>query len=497
MKRLFVKGTVFVFWAVMLAWLIRYEAFPHYFSHSLAGYRDLVSSDILIEDSWSKILFNGRPIGYSHTHEETEDSSITGRYVIENHIELCVNLMGTTRRIHAETTVRLDAAFSLQRFSFQLSSGEYSLLVKGIRWQERTFDVSVRTVGGTERLLIEIPDDVIIESPAMALALERLKPGQHLVMRVFDPAMFATASLTVRALRKEPLEIGGTNYLATVLEIDYRGAAIKAWLADGQMLRQETPYGWTLERCSAEEAFEALRAAHGGEDMLTGMAVKCDGAISNPTGARMLRLRLSGVALEGYTLESNRQKILDSDASGIELLVSQAEPGPSEAKSLVTPELQNFLAPSLFVQADHPEIQAQALRIVHSRETALEKARAICAWVNENVEKELTVSVPSALDVLRVRKGDCNEHTYLFAALARAAGLPCKVKLGVVYHEGTFYYHAWPAVFVGDWLEMDPTLGQMAVDATHVALLEGDLANHLELVRIIGRLRIKVLEEIQ
>jgi hypothetical protein len=98
--------------------------------------------------------------------------------------------------------------------------------------------------------------------------------------------------------------------------------------------------------------------------------------------------------------------------------------------------------------------------------------------------------------VLLRREGDCNEHTYLAVALARAVGIPARITVGIVCHEGAFYYHAWPAFHVGaaGWLETDPTFGQDRVDATHIALLQGELQSQAELTRVFGRLRVEVVE---
>ncbi|NIP99305.1 MAG: transglutaminase domain-containing protein, partial [Nitrospinaceae bacterium] len=49
---------------------------------------------------------------------------------------------------------------------------------------------------------------------------------------------------------------------------------------------------------------------------------------------------------------------------------------------------------------------------------AWDAARRINQWVYNNLEKALVDSV-SALDALHARKGECQSHTYLFAALAR------------------------------------------------------------------------------
>jgi len=94
--------------------------------------------------------------------------------------------------------------------------------------------------------------------------------------------------------------------------------------------------------------------------------------------------------------------------------------------------------------------------------------------------------------VLDTREGDCNEHTVLFVALVRALGIPSKQAIGLVYHKGSFYYHSWPEVYVGDWIAMDPTLGQPLADATHIKLLEGELDQQVKLMQAIGKIRLSI-----
>jgi transglutaminase-like putative cysteine protease len=115
-------------------------------------------------------------------------------------------------------------------------------------------------------------------------------------------------------------------------------------------------------------------------------------------------------------------------------------------------------------------------------------------WVYENVRKDYSVSLPSAVDVLEVKKGDCNEHTALFAALARAVGVPTKICIGLVYKDGVFFYHAWPAVYIGGWKPIDPTFGQTTSDATHIKLLEGGFDRQADLMRVVGKVTVTIIE---
>jgi transglutaminase-like putative cysteine protease len=121
-------------------------------------------------------------------------------------------------------------------------------------------------------------------------------------------------------------------------------------------------------------------------------------------------------------------------------------------------------------------------------------AELLTHWVYGNLKKEITISVPSAVQVLEDRRGDCNEHTVLYVALARALGLPARTAAGLVYLRGQFYYHAWPEVWLGDWVAVDPTLGQYPADASHLRFTVGGLARQVELLRVIGRLGLTVVD---
>ena len=135
--------------------------------------------------------------------------------------------------------------------------------------------------------------------------------------------------------------------------------------------------------------------------------------------------------------------------------------------------------------------------IVAPGDTSEIKARKIVTWVHRNLEKRPVLSVPNALETLENRVGDCNEHAVLLAAFARAAGIPAEVEAGVVYLRGRFYYHAWNVVYLsewGGWVTADAALGQMPADVTHVRFVRGDTEQQLDLLGLIGRVKIEILE---
>jgi transglutaminase-like putative cysteine protease len=94
-----------------------------------------------------------------------------------------------------------------------------------------------------------------------------------------------------------------------------------------------------------------------------------------------------------------------------------------------------------------------------------------------------------------MRRGDCNEHAVLVAALLRAAGVPTRIVAGLAYAGDGFYYHAWNEVWLDGWMSADAVFDQMPVDATHVQLIEGGPERHVRLAEVVGRLALTRLQE--
>lgn len=132
------------------------------------------------------------------------------------------------------------------------------------------------------------------------------------------------------------------------------------------------------------------------------------------------------------------------------------------------------------------------------------KAVAIQSWVAKNVsEKNFSVAFAQAAEVARNLKGDCSEHSVLVAAMCRAAGIPARCVVGLVYAQnlGGFGPHMWNEVYVnGRWVAVDAAFDQSQVDATHLKLgatsLDGvaPFEAFLPVLKVFGKIKIEPLE---
>ena len=153
-----------------------------------------------------------------------------------------------------------------------------------------------------------------------------------------------------------------------------------------------------------------------------------------------------------------------------------------------------YLVGTLTLPVSHSEIRNKATEVVGNSQTRMEAAQKLNTFVYEYMEKIPSIGVPNGLQSLRMAKGDCNEHTALYVSLARSIGIPSRIAAGLVYSDrtgpiGSFYYHAWPEVQLGEqWISIDPTFGQFPADATHIKLTEGDLDRQVEIMGFLGQI---------
>jgi transglutaminase-like putative cysteine protease len=262
-----------------------------------------------------------------------------------------------------------------------------------------------------------------------------------------------------------------------------------AWVnQEGQILKEETPLGWMLIKEIPGSGLQA-RSAETVPEMVGASAIPTFGHVENPETLEQARLKLHKFPPLSDDAQGGRQRL-----TGDEVIIQVESLPPPTSEDLSESDRERWLASDAFIQSDDPEIRELTGRLV-SDLPPLEAARQLSNWVFENIRKTPTLSIPSAGEVLEQRVGDCNEHTVLFTALARAAGIPTRFCTGLAWSSGQFYYHAWPEVWVGTWVAIDPTFGQFPADPLHLRLLIGGLEKQYEILSLMGRgATIEILE---
>jgi len=121
------------------------------------------------------------------------------------------------------------------------------------------------------------------------------------------------------------------------------------------------------------------------------------------------------------------------------------------------------------------------------------KIHRVCIY---DVEKEKYRHFSNALETLKAGFGDCGEHAVLLGALLRAAGIPARVVLGLVYvgPKKAYMYHAWVMALAGDWVFADAALGAFPAYGNYVPLIIDDTGGGiLRVFRLVGRINIEYI----
>jgi hypothetical protein len=273
---------------------------------------------------------------------------------------------------------------------------------------------------------------------------------------------------------------------------------------DGRVLEASSPLGFSMEKTEYELARQAQEDARlttataADADVILSTAVRSNVDLQDVEEFSELRFRLTGVDLAGFQLDGGRQSLSGDTLTVLREDWESLDPGYELPYARM--DLREALEPEPLIQSDDERIieeaQEATARRAEWRQDPKQVARQLTSAVYNMLEKTITFSVPSALQVLETRQGDCNEHTVLFVAMARSLGLPARTAVGLVYVNGAFYYHAWPEVWLDEWVAVDPTFGQYPADAAHIRFVVGGLAQQVEIVRLIGNLEIEVLGQV-
>jgi transglutaminase-like putative cysteine protease len=484
---------VLIAWVAVMAVLINrtyIQAAPANLATDLARYGPTAV--------WRGVYYRGEKIGFTVSQTVRTDDG----FELQEDGRLQMLLFGQDSAATLHTMARVDERFALKSFEFSLDPGTGAIQVHG-NVEDGTashiLNISITSAGGTRTERRELP-----EAPVMALNLSRvlasrgITPGAGYQWTVFDPATLRNAAVEVKVGRREVVRLSDTVVPAFRVDMTFQGLHTTSWVTDtGDVVKEESPLGLVTVRETADRAQGMGIPGRVQADLLKMSAVVPQRPlrIDDSRDVRRLRINLEGVDLANPDLSGVGQT---AGAGAIEIQDAKLlRAGPAD------PEARRYLDPEALIESDAPEIVAEAefaVRDVHGDRARVEQ---LTRYVNALLDKKPTVSLPSAREVLRTKVGDCNEHTALYVAMARALGIPARIAVGLVYVRGitgAFYYHAWPEVYIdegggrGLWLPVDPTLNQFPADATHVRLARGGLEKQAAILPLIGRLKLTVLD---
>jgi hypothetical protein len=503
--RAVVGAAIIVAWLAGMALLVRREYFrPQYEKLAEAGMR--ITPGVV----YYGVMQGDTQVGFASSTIDTALTSLT----VADYFVADMPVGGKARRVSARSNVTLSRALRVKEFDISIETQGAPIEATGAVEGDSVLVLQL-TSNGSAAAAQRFPLSGPILLPTMvplALALgETPSVGKHYVLPVFDPTTMTPKDVGIDVRAETTFVLNDSSaYDPTTkrwhgIQPDTIKAwhiaantsgAIGGWIDEQGRIITTTQLGFTLRRMPYEVAFENWRndsthlAVEDDRDILETTAIAANKRMDHRV--EMLRVRLSGVDLSGFDLDGERQH-LEGDVLTIRPLASNAMDATWRLPGR-PPVDRKYVSPEPLIQSDDDDLFLLAYKVQRFQHDPKIVAALLNTWVHDSIAGRVTFGIPSALEVMRSRVGDCNEHTQLYVAMARALGLPARVAAGLAYVDGKFYYHAWPEVFLGDWVGVDPTFGQFPADAAHIRFTIGGLERQTSLLRLMGNLKIDVLE---
>ena len=434
-------------------------------------------------EEYHGIYHRDKKIGFAVSRFDKDGE---GRLRLRQQATMRLTLGGAEHPLSLDLEATVNDDNTLHDFAFALQSPFYRMKAQG---EVRGSQVSYRLENGATVITdtIIFPAPPLLATPRRAyLITNRMEPGEKRRIPWFDPVSLTKKESTLEYRGLESVFINQRVQKLHHFVESFSGARVSMWLNDeGTVVKEESPAGFIFEK---EPKFKAMAMDGAAPDLLATVAVQPRGEIGD-LGGKIKRYRLGLPADVALDLDGGRQRF----SNGV-LVISREAPPAEGATACADHSL--LLAATPFIQADNGAIKAKAAEIAGKATTPLARARLLASWVYENIEKLPVVGLPDALSTLNARRGDCNEHAALFAALARAQGIPTRIAVGLTVQRGAFYYHAWNEVCIGGaWQSLDTTTGQFPADLGHIRLVIGEMEEQLRLSGLLGALTVEVLAD--
>jgi hypothetical protein len=457
-------------------------------------------------ESWMNATMLGVKVGYMHTRVDRDKHNGQDVLRVNSVIFNEIKRFGMSIKLNKTKLFYIGDDLTPMYFISKSDETGQEKVVEGTV-QNGTVKMKTTLEGKTTEKVQKLPPDTIFAEAIEEITIRKgLNVGNKFNVKAFSIDLYDIVDISVNVLKKEKITYKGQ--IKDTFIVDYTmdimgGITSREWMtADGEIYKMETlSLGMSFDKV---DMVEALGEA-GQLDLILQTKIELQGERPKPN-IEHFKVKVSipeGNILKTFA-NNNRQKVTSGKDTGegiVDVTIHDINENNATRRPITSKEFTKYLSPSIYVQSDDPDIIAKAQEIAGSEENSWKSSIKICEWVNQNMkDKNYRVGFGTAKQTLKDLSGDCSEHTVLFIGLARALGIPSRICTGIVYHKDAFYYHFWPEVYIGRWISMDPTLGQIQADASHIQLSSTQIEteSNIELgegvVRTLNKLSIERIE---
>ncbi|HEY8506124.1 MAG TPA: transglutaminase-like domain-containing protein [Gemmataceae bacterium] len=446
----------------------------------------------LVLETWESALLDGKKAG--HVHFEVREIEREGQTVLRatRELRLVLKRGGDVARLNTDVGTEETPEGAVTRVFMRMGLGrEQQLALDGEVRGER-LRVKVEGRVENEKDVPWSPEVVGLHGEQQFLKRNKAKPGDELSYLYFEPTISYVVTVRVRVGDVEEVKLPGGR-AAKLLRVESKPDKIANlqlpgstfWVDPGTyepvVSEVDLPSLGSLRlvRTTKEAALAPVNVAELGGDLIARQSVRLGQVVRGIHDLQSVtyRVRLAKDEDPSTALPSDgRQQVTPNEDGSLDVRVVALR-SPREVKD-PKPAGEEYLRSNYFINSDDARVRKYAALAAGGETDPWEKAKRIEGWVHRNMRSaNFSEAMATADHVARTLSGDCTEFAMLTAAMCRAAGVPARTAIGLVYADGRdgprMAFHMWTEVYVkGQWLALDATLGRGSVGPGHLKITD-------------------------
>ncbi|MCL2760817.1 MAG: transglutaminase-like domain-containing protein [Desulfuromonadales bacterium] len=427
---------------------------------------------IHVGEAWYLIKMNDQPVGFV----KQEVKSIPDGYITTVQSGVQLKIMGTSRNSSSKEVYIVNNDLTLRKFHADMTIDGNKMKISGEK-VPNGINMVVEIATGRKEKLLKTKEPVYPPTVVNVLPL-KFGPSDEKKHKVkmldTENKKIKTVTINMIGIEKENGRalLHFQNDIYPIVDNDiwvdmFSGKTIRESVRDGLVTTELTDAAKVKE-------FLLISALFKRDLALDFSLIKVDPVIVDPQNIVELTLELDNVP-KNVDFPSDKEQSVTRNGDKVTFSVSRTGTQTGEEK-LSKDELSRYLKVEDSKPVNSQMTKQKALEIAGNEGSDLQIQKLV-SWISSNVT-------------------DSFARIDIFVTSARSLNIPTRVVTGIVYvPDKGFLYHSWAEVFIGGWIAVDPTFGQIPADATHIKLAEGDSIDDMaNILSIIGRVKGSVKE---
>ncbi len=444
-------------------------------------------------DNWYILSLGEKPVGYYH-----ETITRSGKEVNSAiHMLMRISRLGSEAVLDSRQVFKEDLQGNLQSVRSELLfSKAPSITTAYIR--QGVIHVVNEAGGKASSADVFYTGALSGNEGIRLLTLKTLsRVGDSLAYQVFIPDFGKVFKGVRKYTGMEQVELNGkiTNVMKVKDTFEGLPTVRESWLdPEGRLLKssEPNPFGqMTLVR-SSETAARTIAAMKTelSEDQYAAAVTRSNVRLPQPRALESVTVKITqnvpGAGLPDFS--GSYQQVIRKSKD--EVVLKIRTPAPGEMKEpLTTLQREEYLGSSFFINKDDTMAVQLTRQITGSETDYWRKVILIRDWVNTNMTFNAGITMAPSSEVLRNLEGTCVSFATITTTLCRAAGIPSRYLMGLIYVDGIWGGHAWAEVYIqNSWIPVDaamPGPGGVA-DASRIFFARTSVKNGLGETMVAG-----------